>query len=143
MLAQQRKIDAGLDIKAVQKGLGNEVAQILIACFVLAQQHEVARLVVHAVDAVLHPARGDIDLAADHGVQPGGLAGAVEIDHAVHHAVIGDGDGRLPERLGALDELPDAAGAVEQAVFGVDVQMGKGHACSLLSAGLCFVSQRK
>ena len=58
--------------------------------------------------------------------------GLVELDRAVHHAVIGEPEGRLLELRGALGERLDLARAVEQGVLGVHVQMGAGevgHRC--------------
>jgi hypothetical protein len=49
--------------------------------------------------------------------------GLVELDGTVHHAVVGEPDGRLLERGGTLDEGVDLAGAVEQRVLGMDVEM--------------------
>ena len=46
---------------------------------------------------------------------------------AVHNAVVRDGHRRLAQLLHQLRQVPDAAGAVQQAVLRVDVQMGKGH----------------
>jgi hypothetical protein len=50
-------------------------------------------------------------------------AGLVELHGAVHDAVIGQPEGRLAELGRALRELVDLAGAVEQRVLGVDVEM--------------------
>ena len=133
MLAQQLQINARPDIKAVQKSARHQIAQIAVARFVFAQQHKVLRLVVHAMDAILHPARRDIDLAADDGLDARRLGRAVKVDHAVHHAVVGDGNGVLPQLLDALHQLIDAAGAVEQAVFRMNVQMYKCHTYSSAS----------
>ena len=55
------------------------------------------------------------------------LGGLVELDGAVHDAVVGQADGRLIEGGGALGELADVAGAVEQRVLGVDVQVRDGR----------------
>ena len=55
------------------------------------------------------------------------LRGLVELDRAVHDAVVGQADGRLAERGGALGELVDLARAVEQRVLGVDVEMRDGR----------------
>ena len=57
-------------------------------------------------------AAGYIYLAANDGVDPLRFAGTVEIDDAVHGAVVGDGAGSLPHLLDQLGQVPDAAGAV-------------------------------
>ena len=80
-----------------------------------------AGLAVEFVLLVKARARSDVHLAADDGLDALGLAGAVKVDHAVHHAVVGDGAGGLPHRLDELGEVADTARAVEQAVFGMDM----------------------
>ena len=83
---------------------------------------------IQPVDLIEARAGGHIDLAADDGADALLFALLVEIDDAVHDTVIGDGDGGLAQGLGALDQPLDAAGAIEEAVFAVDVQMDKiGH----------------
>ena len=83
---------------------------------------------IQPVDLIEAGAGGHIDLAADDGADALLFALLVEIDDAVHDTMIGDGDGGLAQGLGALDQPLDAAGAIEEAVFAVDVQMDKiGH----------------
>ena len=84
-----------------------------------------ARLGVKFVLLIKTRARGNVDLAADDGLDALGLAGAVKVDRAVHHAVVGDGAGGLPHRLDELWKVADAARAVEQAEFGMDMQVRK------------------
>jgi hypothetical protein len=79
---------------------------------------------------IRHAARRDIDLAADNRLDARLLSGLVKGDGTVHHAVVGDGDSRLAELGGARNKPLDAAGAVKQAVFAVDMQMNKGHGTS-------------
>ena len=77
----------------------------------------------------------DVGLHAEDGLDPLPLAGLVKIDHAVHHAVVGDGQRILAERLGARDQLVDARRAVEQAVLRMHMQMDKrGHGQLLVRA---------
>ena len=47
--------------------------------------------------------------------------------------MVGDRAGVLPELFQARDQLFDAAGAVKQAVFGMQVQMCECHAAILSS----------
>ena len=72
-------------------------------------------------------ARRDVYLAADDRADALGETGAVKRDRAVHHAMVGDGERRLPQLLGAVRQLLDAAGAVKQRVFRMHVQMDKAH----------------
>ena len=60
------------------------------------------------------------------GLMPCVRAFAVELDGPVEVAVIGHGQGVHALLLDVLDQLRDAAGAVEQAVVGVAVQMNEG-----------------
>lgn len=68
-------------------------------------------------------AGGHIDLAADDGLDARLLGRFVELDAAVHDAVVGDGDGVLTALLDTVHKLVDAAGTVQKAVFGMDVKM--------------------
>ena len=119
VLRKQRPVDAGLDVKAFGEGHRDEIAQVAIARFVLAQQYQMRIVVVPPVLAVGPVARRDIDLAADDGLDALGAAGLVKGHGAVHHAVVGQRDGVLPQLLDALCQLVRAAGAVEQGIFAV------------------------
>ena len=57
-------------------------------------------------------AAGHVHLAADHRVDTLRLAGPVEVDGAVHGAMVSDGAGSLPHLLDQLWQITDAAGAV-------------------------------
>ena len=127
MPAQQVQINAGLDIEPVYKGLAHQVRQIPVSRFVFAQQHQMTGFGVQLIGFVQPGAPGHIYLAADDRMDALGLAGPIEVDGAVHNAVVRDGHSRLPQLLYQLRQVPDAAGAVQQAVLRVDVQMGKGH----------------
>ena len=69
----------------------------------------------------------EVGLEPDHGVDPVLLAGLVVLDGAVHHPVVGEPQRGLPVGGGALGQRVDPAGAVENRVLGVDVEMGEGH----------------
>jgi hypothetical protein len=66
----------------------------------------------------------EVRLEADDRLDPVLVAGLVELDGAVHHAVVGQAEGGLAEGGGALGQRVDLAGAVEQRIFAVDVEMG-------------------
>lgn len=127
MPAQQVQVNAGLDIEPVHKGLAHQVRQVPVSRFVFAQQHQVPGLRVQLIGFVQPGPPGHIHLAADDRMDALGLAGPVKVDGAVHNAVVRDGHRRLAQLLHQLRQVPDAAGAVQQAVLRVDVQMGKGH----------------
>ena len=126
-LPQEVQVDAGLDVKALGVGLAHHMGEVAVARLVFAQQDEVAGRAVQLVDPVEAGAGGHIDLTADDGLDPLRLAGPVKVDDAVHVAVVGNGDGGLAQLLDPLGQLRDAAGPVQEGVFGVDVQVGEGH----------------
>ena len=67
----------------------------------------------------------DIAFAADHGVNPGLFRSRVEIHRAVHHAVIGHGAVAHALRAQRVHQRIDAARAVKQAVFRMQMKMSK------------------
>ena len=68
----------------------------------------------------------EVDLTADDRLDAVLGAGLVELDRAVHHAVVGQAERRLAELRRARRQRVDLARAVEQRVLGVHVQMGAG-----------------
>lgn len=75
-----------------------------------------------------HALLGYVDLAAHNGLEFGLFGGLVKDQVPVHVAVVGDGRGRAAEVRGRGDQILDADGPVEEAVFGVAVQMDEiGH----------------
>ena len=66
-----------------------------------------------------------VDLAADNRLQAVLLGRNVKIQGAVQVAVIGYGRGRQTEILGFGAQIVDADGPVQQAVFGMAMQMDK------------------
>ena len=121
VLGEELPVDAGPDVKALDEALGDQIAEVAVAGLVAAEEDEVGVVVVQAVLLLRAAARGDIDLAADDGLDPLGDAGLIEVHRAVHDAVVGDGEGGLPQLPGALGNPVDAAGAVEQGIFGMDM----------------------
>ena len=117
MLPEQREVDPGLPVKAVQIPSGYKTAQILIPLHIFAEQDHMVGLVVHAIHPVRHGAGRHIDLAADDRLHPGGLRRLVKIDHAVHVAVIRNGDGGLAKLFDPVHQPADAAGPVQKAVL--------------------------
>ena len=97
--------------------------EVLIARFVFAQQDEVI-IIARKRAAIVHIG-ADIAFAADHGVNPGLFRSRVEIHRAVHHAVIGHGAVAHALRAQRVHQRIDAARAVEQAVFRMQMKMSK------------------
>ena len=134
MLLQQLVVDAGLFVEAVDKGLADHVDEVLVAGVIFAEEDQVVVLRVEPVHLVGAGAAGHIDLAADDGLDPFGLGGLIEVDDPVHHPVVGDGHRVLPQGEDLVHQLVDAAGPVEQAVLGVQVQVDKA-----VVIGHCFL----
>ena len=131
MLPQQVQVDAGLDVKALDVRLADHIGQVAVACLVLAQQHQVAGLRVKLMLLVKSCTVGHIHLAADNGMDTLLLAGAVEVHRAVHDAVVGDSAGVLPHGLHQCRQVADAARAIQQTVFRMDMEVNKGHGVTL------------
>ena len=77
----------------------------------------------------LHRAGRQIGFQANDGLDAGFFGCLVELDHAKHGAVIGDGQGGHAHLFGAPDQLLDIREAIEQRVFGMDMQVDKRHVC--------------
>ena len=125
---EQLVVDARLVVVALEVAERAELDQVVVALGRLGQQRQVvpvALVRVHARAAVVD----EVDLTAQQRLDAGLAGGAVELDRARHGAVIGDPDRGHAELHRALDELRDAAGAVQDRVLGVDVQMGVTRHC--------------
>ena len=135
---QQFQVHTGLAIETMGKRFGHHQAQILITLPIFAEKHQMVRVIVNAVNTVFHPTAGNIDLAADDGLHTGGLGSFVEINTAVHDAVIGDGNCPLAQLLHPLHQAVNAADTIQKTVFGMDMKMYKTHAfASLASLANC------
>ena len=75
--------------------------------------------------------RGNVDLTANDGVDVLGHTGFIEIHTAVHNPMIGDGHRRLSQFLDPLHQVLDAAGAIQQGILRMQMQMYKGHCAPL------------
>ena len=85
---------------------------------------------VPAQPGVLHGAvLRHVGLDAQDGLDPLLFALTIEVDNAVHDAVVRDGHGGLPESLGPGHQGGDAGRSVQRGVLGVHVQVheGNGH----------------
>jgi hypothetical protein len=68
---------------------------------------------------------GDIDFAANDGFYTCFLSRQVEINDAIHGAVVSDSQAIHTQLFGTLYKLGYAAHTIEQAIFGVDVKVDK------------------
>ncbi len=127
VFGQEILVDARIIIEAFQLGRRGDLEQVLVTGLVLGQQQQVGGAPVLLGVMFLHRAGRQVGFQPDDGLDAGLLGGVVELDHAEHGAVVGDGQGRHVHLLGALDQLLDVREAIQQGVFGVDVQVGEGH----------------
>ena len=111
-------------VEAFDVGLGDQLHQVAVAGIVAGQQHQVGRAALAGV-LVVPAVVGDVDLAADDGLDAGVAAGGVEVHNTIEGAVVGDGQRIHAQLAGAGDQFRDAADAVEHTVFGVNVEMGE------------------
>ena len=120
---EQLVVDARLVVVALEVAERAELDEVVVAGRRLGQQRQVvpvALVGVHARAAVVD----EVDLTAQQRLDAGLAGRAIELDRARHGAVVGDADGGHAELHRALDELRDAAGAVQHRVLGMDVQVG-------------------
>ena len=126
---QQLLIHPGTVVEALCPSHRDHVREIPVPLCVLAQQNQVTAFRVKLVDLVKPGAAlgGDINLAADNGLDPLRLTGPVKVNGAVHNPVVSDGTGGLPHGLYDPGQVPDTARAIQKAVLRMNMQMDKGH----------------
>ena len=120
-------INARLVIITLQVSGGREFDEILVADLVLREQHEMVIDILAAGGGFFLQARTgrDIHLATDDGFHAFGTRFLVEIHHAMHRAMIRDGERWELQLVRLLHELVQTARAIEQRILGVQVQMDK------------------
>ena len=126
VLLEELPVDARLVVVALEVAERGELDQVRVALVVGGEQREVGVPLLVGETVVR-----DVDLAPDDRLDPGVARALPELHGARHRAVVGEADGRHLELRGPLDEAVDPAGAVENRVFGVDVEVdevGLAHA---------------
>jgi hypothetical protein len=118
-------VHPGLVVESLGEPATDQLDQVFVALLGLAEGDEA--VAVGVAGAAVLVVFGDVELAADDGLQLLALGGVEEVHRPVHDAVVGQGQGRHLVLDGALDQVLQAGGAVEQRVFGMDVQMDEGH----------------
>ena len=122
---QQVVIDARLVVEAFQVRGGDQLDEVAIAFLVFAEQHQV--VVAVGIAARLVALLRNVHLAADHRMDALRLGGVVELHRAEEIAVIGHGHRGHLLLDHDLHQLVDIAGAVEQRIVGMAMQMDEGH----------------
>ena len=120
---EQLHVDVRLAAReALEEAGRGELDEVGEAGVALGQQGQVVALVA---DLLLDRVAvvDEVGLEADDRLDPVLAAGLVEVDGAVHHAVVGEAERGLSELRGAGRHRVDLAGAVEQRVLAVGVEM--------------------
>ena len=121
---EQLEVDVGLAAAVALEEAGRaQLGQVAEALVAGGEQRQVVALVAHGLrsDVV-----DEVGLEAENRLDAVLGAGLVELQGTVHHPVVGEAERGLAELGGARGEGVDPAGAVEQRVLGVDVQVGAG-----------------
>ena len=127
---QQVLVDPRLVVEPLRVPGGDQLDEVVIAGEVLREEHEVVVGLPGRAAPLAAAAGRDVDLAAEDRVDPPFARLVVEYHAREHVAVLGDGEGRRTGLLRMIEQLADAAGAVEQGVLRVQVQMNElGHGC--------------
>ncbi len=129
---QHLHVDAWLVVEAFDLGDGGELHEVLVAGAIHGEQDQVesglARALGRLVEAVVG---GDVELAADDGLDPSLLRLDIELESAIHGAVVGDGHALHAVFLALGEQIADPDGPVEQAVLGVDMEVDEIGGCCI------------
>ena len=143
VLLQQLLVDPRAIVEAFEEGERGELDEVPEAGLVLGEEGEVvARFADPLGVAVGAVAGGDVGLVADDRLDTHGGRLAVQLDGSVKVAVVGQSDRVHTELLDVPDQLGDAAGAVQEAVVTVAVEVDKGPVHGALTLVRSRHSQR-
>ncbi len=127
MAAQRFEIGSRLAVKALCERLGNDGVQVAVALRVPYEQRQMEIIRIEQPVLLLHGARRDIYLAPDDRLYALFAAAFIKIHRTVHNAVVGYRNRTLPCPYNGIRDIAHPAFAVQQAVFGVKVQMYETH----------------
>ena len=122
--AQYFFIHSGFVIISVHEALGHDLHQVRVTLVVLGKQDQMKIAVISPADLTVETgSRRDVDFTSDN--RPDFLRQAllIEIDHAVHHAVIRDRRGIHAELFHTGDIFLYLIGTVQKTVLRMDMQM--------------------
>ena len=122
---QRLEVGARAVIETLQVRVGDQLEEIVVAGLVARQHaHVEDGLALLAAAGALEPRTlGEVDFAADQRLDAAGLRLEVEVDRPEKIPVVGERQRLHAQPGGAVHQAVDAAGAVEQAVVRVDVEM--------------------
>ena len=123
MFRQELMIDARFIIVAVELAMAGNLEQVAIASHVAGEQQDVIVLTIQLPVAPAHRSAPDglVGFNADNRLDLILFAGAEKFNGAMHDAMIGERQRRLPQPLGLFYQLFDAAQAVEHRIFRVNM----------------------
>jgi hypothetical protein len=126
-LRQDFFVNARLVVIALQMRRGCKFDEIFVADLIFREQNEMVVDVLAAGGRLLFEPRsgGDVNFAADDGLDALAPRFLPKIHRAVHRAVIRDGERGQLQFVRLLDEFVQTAGAIEQGILGVQMQMDK------------------
>ncbi len=142
MLREQFLVDARLVVEAFRVARRHELDQVVIALEVLGEQHQVI-LRLARIPALREPAAGcDVHLAPENRIEPARTRVVVKDHRRKQVAVLRDRNRRHLQPDGLVEQFVDPARAVEQRVFGVEVEVNElgHHSHSIVEGGLELMS---
>ncbi len=143
MRREQVLVDPGLVIEPFGVSRRDELDEVVIPLAGLGEEDEVVRRLPRRTAFRSTIARRDVDLAAENRVDAPLPRLVVKDDRREHVAVLGDGERRHVQLNRAVEQLFDAAGAVEERVLRVQMQMDElGHySHSIVDGGFELMSK--
>jgi len=114
----------GLIVKSLKVALGNQLEQIVVALLIPGQQGKMVGAFANWLSAMAI-GLGDINFAANDWFDTCFLSRYIKVNNTVHGPVVSDSKAVHTQLFGPGDKLRDTAHAIEQAIFGVDVEVNK------------------
>ncbi len=126
MRGEQFLVDPRLVMQPVEMRGGNQLDEIAITGLVLRQQGEMIGRVALIIRPILDRTGRHVGLAADDRLDARLRRRLIKFDRAVQIAVIGDRDRRHPEFRRLFHQLLHPHRAIEEGVFGVQMEVNEG-----------------
>ena len=123
VLLQQLEVDARLVIEAVEVRVRGDLDQVAVPGVRLREQRQMVDVVIGPLRPVEPAGADEIGLAPDDGSQSRVARRPVEVQDAVHVAVVGDADRGLAVGFGSGDDVRDPSGPVEHGELRVQMQV--------------------
>lgn len=86
---------------------------------------------IHPVCFIKPGSGGHINLASNDGLDAGGFCCIKKCNTTIHDTMVRDSNRRLPHTFDMLEEAVDAAGAIQQAIFSMYMQMSEVFSCHI------------